>query len=123
MRSSEYYHAIGSIEGRIELVPDHHGHGHRWVNITDDQMYSIRCNFPFEMSESVFKAIFQKCRVVVSGTIKYNAQNERVSIRVKPPLRFLGLEADLPTSSELGGSDPHFTGDLSTEEFVRRIRE
>jgi hypothetical protein len=39
----------------------------------------------------------------------------------KEKLSVLG-EGKLPTTSDLTGCDPEFTGDLSTEEFIRRVR-
>jgi hypothetical protein len=39
----------------------------------------------------------------------------------KEKLSVLG-EGKLPTTSELTGCDPEFTGDLSTEEFIRKVR-
>ena len=33
-----------------------------------------------------------------------------------------GKEKHLPTTRELGGSDPDFTGDMSTKEFIDEIR-
>jgi hypothetical protein len=43
-----------------------------------------------------------------------------VSIEVQKP-ELLG-EAKLPMTSDLTGCDPEFTGDLSTEEFIRSVR-
>lgn len=41
---------------------------------------------------------------------------------VKTGLALLPTEAELPTPSELHGMIPDFTGDLSTEEHLRRLR-
>ena len=32
-------------------------------------------------------------------------------------------EATIPKAAELTGSDPDFTGDMTTDEFIREIRE
>jgi hypothetical protein len=47
-------------------------------------------------------------------------RGEPVSVEVQKP-GLLG-EGKLPTTSDLTGCDPEFTGDLSTEEFIRRVR-
>ena len=62
-------------------------------------------------------ALKARSRVVVTGRISYNAKHEPLSVEVRGPLRFLKEEAALPTVSDLAGSDPSMTGDMSTEEF------
>ena len=38
-------------------------------------------------------------------------------------LKGLPREEELPSPSEIRGIDPDFTGELTTEEYIRRLRE
>ncbi len=116
------YHALGSIEGRIEVVSLRRRS--RRFNITEERTQrSIRCNLTDDLEERVFQAMAERQRVVVSGVIAYNAKNEPISVKVKPPVRFLRQQPNLPTAVDLLGRDPDFTGQLSTEEFVSALRD
>jgi hypothetical protein len=115
------YRALGSIEGRVELVSVRRGA--RRFNITHHRtLRAIRCNLPEELEESIFEAIKERRRVVATGQIAYNAKNEPIRLEVKERLRFLGRAEELPTVDDLAGSDREITGPMSTEDFVRSLR-
>jgi hypothetical protein len=70
---------IGTIEGRLRMISDSGGlHVGVWDALTD---HSVRCNIPSELIEDVMAA-FRK-RVAVSGTIRYRATGEALSIDVE----------------------------------------
>ncbi len=61
-------------------------------------------------------------RVIVSGRIRRNLKGIPVRVNTKR-LRALPVENEVPSLDELMGSIPDLTGDLSTEEFVRMLRD
>jgi len=116
------YRTRGSIEGRIELVSVRKGA--RRFNVTHSRSYrSIRCSLPNELEPSVLDAMRDRRRVVVTGLVGYNAKHEPIRVDVAEPIRFLGHEKELPSAREVLGSDPEFTGDLTTEDFIRSLRD
>lgn len=116
------YHAFGSIEGRIELVSIQN-RGRRF-NITQDRTFrAVKCTLPEDVQSTVIHAMDDRRRVVATGLITYNSRDEAIALRLTEPLRFLGTAAELPTSQDLGGSDPSITGELSTEDYVRSLRD
>jgi len=63
-------------------------------------------------------------RVRVRGLISRNLRSEprQVMLYRAEDLEIFGEDLKVLPFRSLGGSDPDFTGDLSTEEFIRRIR-
>lgn len=118
----EYSHALGSIEGRIELISIHTRYKH--FNIYQDvTQKAIRCNLPEEYESDVFKAAEGRRRVISTGLISYNRKGEPIRILLKKPLRFLKEEESLPSIKDMLGSAPDITGDLCTEDYIRSMRE
>jgi hypothetical protein len=60
-------------------------------------------------------------RVNVAGVIYRNGRGEPMRVDVRG-IRTLGRDDELPTIDQIGGSDPDFTGDLSTDEYIWSIR-
>ncbi len=116
------YRALGAVEGQIEVVSIRKRRRH--FSITHSRtLRSIRCSFPEAVESSVFEAMEGRRRVIVTGLIGYNAKHEPISIEVQKELRFLGREHELPSIEDLAGSDPDLTGSLSTEEYIRSLRD
>ncbi len=46
-----------------------------------------------------------------------------MKLDVRGNLRFLGEPEDLPTITELAGSDRELTGGMDTEDFIRSLRD
>lgn len=61
--------------------------------------------------------------MVASGLIAYNIRDEPMKLDVRGNLRFLGEPEDLPTITELAGSDRELTGGMDTEDFIRSLRD
>ena len=59
-------------------------------------------------------------KVIVAGKVFYNVKDEPLRIQVRS-IRVLGTKR-LPTVAEITGSDPEFTGSLTTDEYIRRVR-
>jgi hypothetical protein len=117
-----HHKAFGSIEGRIELVSIHRSRRrfNLYHAITNK---SIRCNLPEQLADVVFQAAQDRSRVIVSGLISYNAKGETISVAVNKPIRCLRLEHELPSPEKMLGIAPDITGDLSTEDYVRSLRD
>lgn len=116
------YHALGSIEGKVELVSIQKRT--RRFNVTLERTSkAVTCTLPSDHDEDIMEAMKHHRRVLVKGRIAYNALSEPMRVNVQGAVRLLGERKDLPTSNELEGSDPGLTGDMSTEEFVRSLRD
>jgi hypothetical protein len=61
-------------------------------------------------------------RVIVSERIRRNLKGIPVRVNTER-LRALPVENEVPSLDDLMGSIPDLTGDLSTEEFVRMLRD
>ena len=114
--------ALGSIEGRIEVLSIHK-QSRRFDVFQSGTDKAVRCSFPTAIEAAVFEAAEKRRRVVVSGTIMYNVKGDPIFVQVQPPIRFLRTEDELPTTDQLRGSDRDITEGLSTEEYIRSVRE
>jgi len=110
--------AIGSVEGTIETLSIHGKP--KCIIYQSRTLKAVTCSFVREAWFEKIKDVMGK-RVIVSGSIHYNAKGEpqRVQLENIRPVRD---RAELPTIEELGGSDPGFTGELSTEDYIKLIR-
>jgi hypothetical protein len=109
--------SVGAIEGRLEAISIHRAK--KFVVYHSITRKAVNCSFKDdEFLEEAKRALGE--RVHVSGVVKTNIKSEPVMVEVNR-LRILG-KGRLPTTGELTGSDPDFTGGLSTDEFIRRIR-
>ena len=109
---------LGSVEGRLETLTIHRSK--QFIIYHSITKKGVTCHID---DDDVF-AIAQSnlgSRVVVLGNVSFNARTEPVSIKVDG-LRILTEDASLPRAVDLTGSDPDFTGDLSTDEYLRNIR-
>lgn len=111
--------SLGSIEGRVELVSVHQGD--RKFNVYHAVTgKAVKCDLPADLEDEVIVAM--KRRVVVSGVIYRNLRDAPVRVKVNG-IRVLPEVHELPSLDELMGSVPDLTGSLSTEEFIRMIRD
>ncbi|MFL5781020.1 MAG: hypothetical protein ACJ760_06900 [Thermoleophilaceae bacterium] len=110
--------AIGSIIGRLEVLSLHKGY--RFTVFDDVTKRGVRCAFRPERLEEIKAAL--PARVRVAGIIHRNAKGQPLRVE-KAQLTLLQTEGDLPTIEELVGIDPDFTGDETTDEYVRRLRD
>ena len=111
--------AIGVVEGRLEYV---NIHGDRNVfriypTIGSDR---VECAFPKDRLEDARKALDHRIRV--HGELTYPARSDfPKSIKVDR-IELLPEDDELPSLMDLRGTAPELTGDLSSEEFVRGLR-
>ncbi len=111
------YKSFGSVEGTLEMISIHKRP--RFNVYHSISLHAVRCNLREEDIEGVRHALGR--RVVVSGLVSYNVKDEPKSVMVEE-LEVIPREDELPTIDEFVGSDPNYTGDMSTEEYVRSMR-
>ncbi len=109
---------LGAVEGRLELVSIHRPYRRFNVyhSITDK---AIKCTLPEEMEQTVIQSLGK--RVAVSGTVAYNTLGEPLNVEVSR-IRPLSEREALPSIDDVLGIAPDFTGDLSTEDYLRSLR-
>jgi hypothetical protein len=109
---------LGTIEGKLETVSIH---GSKkfiiYESITGKGVTCIMKN------EDLLKPATDSlgCKVMVTGIISFNIKNEPCKV-LADSIRVLGAGKKIPTADDLFGSDQNFTGDLSTDEYIREIR-
>lgn len=111
----------GSVEGTLETISIH---GSKKLIIYESlSRKGVTCILRKEESLDLAKEALGK-KIVVSGEILFNIKDEPVRVMIENlrDLRILGLGKKFPTAAQLTGSDPNFTGDLSTDEYIERIR-
>ena len=110
----------GSIEGMLEQINLHLG-ANTFHIYPDVGPRKVTCHFPTKLYDDAVSAVGR--RVEVSGTLRYRARGEFphqiavTQIEVFPPV------SELPDWDDLRGRAPDATGGLSTEEFVRELRD
>jgi hypothetical protein len=117
----EAYKSIGSVEGYLETISVHKTK--KFVVYQGMTGKAVNCQFPkLELMDKVKH--FLGARVLVSGIVSRNEKGEpmRVLLEKESDLKVFGVDLKILPFKKLGGSDPDFTGDMTTEEFIRKIR-
>ncbi len=110
----------GSLQGNLEQINLHLG-ANTFQIYPDVGPKKVACHFPVRLYDDAVSAVGRK--VEVFGTLRYRArtnfphQIEVTSIDAFPP------ESDLPDWDDLRGRAPDATGGLSSEAFVRELRD
>ena len=115
------YRSLGSAEGTLETISIHGGS--RFTIYHSRTKKAIRCDIPATEStllDHAKEALGR--RVYASGRLERNARGEPIRIKAER-IRILRERQELPTIAELGGKYPDFTGGLTSEEYVRRMRD
>lgn len=114
-RLRAYRRVHSSVEGRLELISHR---GKLRAAIKDSQTnISVQCTFPDEMVESM-KHLFDK-NVIAEGLVSYRGDGTPASITEISSVKEKSGGRPL---IEFIGTAPNFTGDLSTEDFISKIR-
>jgi hypothetical protein len=109
----------GSVEGTLETVSVH---GDKKFIVYDSlTKKGVTCIISRDDLLERAKGVLGS-KVAVSGIVHFNIKDEPVRITAVSDLRVFGHGKRLPRASELTGSDPDFTGDLSTDEYIESIR-
>ena len=110
----------GALEGMLEQINVHMG-ANRFQIYPEVGPSRVICTFPGRLYDDAVSAVGR--RVEVSGTLKYRAragfphQIAITAIDIYPP------ESELPEWEDLRGRAPDATGGLSSEAFVRELRD
>lgn len=109
----------GSIEGVLEAINIHEeANVFRIYPIVGPK--KVSCHFPNRLREDAIGAIDKF--VSIEGTLKY-AKNAPFPHEIKvSKIEAYPPEDELPSLEDLRGIAPEATGDMSSEEFVRKIR-
>ena len=114
-----HHKSIGSVEGKLELISVH-VRSRRFNVYHAITQRAIKCNLPKGMEEEVVRSLGR--RVIVSGLVSYNVRGEPLNVNVDH-LRVLKDGKVLPSIDDMLGMAPDITGELTTEEYIRRLRD
>ncbi len=109
---------IGSVTGTLEVLSRRRGYH---VNIYDARTHrAVKCSFSEHDLDRVKEAF--GTRVMAKGIVHRNRQGDAVRMETSEIVPLLD-EEKLPTARQLQGLVPDFTGDMTTEEYVRHLRD
>jgi hypothetical protein len=108
-----------TVEGMLERV-NVHGNANEFTIYPSVGASRIKCRLPEELTEKGIAAI--RRRVAVSGLAKYRKFAQFPHEIRAEFLDVYSSPEDLPTFDDLLGLAPDATGDLSSEDFVREVR-
>jgi len=111
----------GNITGKIESLYLHRQRNFRIYPIAGPT--SVLCHFPEALLADVIRAIQSKAKVSVIGDLKYKDGGKYPSEVIATNIEIFKHDKDLPKLSDLHGIAPDATGDLSSEEFIRKLRD
>ena len=112
--------SVGTVEGRLEFVNIH----------ADQNIFRIcsaispervTCSFRPDKIEEAREALGRKIRVLGELTCPKGSKFPK-TVKVEA-IELLPEDGDLPSLMDLRGIAPDITGDLSSEEFVRNLRD
>jgi hypothetical protein len=109
----------GSVKGRIEKLNVHETH--EFTLFPPIGEYSVRCIFPDELFETVYKAV--RRTITVTGTLYFKRDNpypDRVQVDT---VEIHPADSDLPTGTSLRGLIPDALGGKSAVEFIQALRD
>ncbi|MGA7788028.1 MAG: hypothetical protein WCA56_07675 [Xanthobacteraceae bacterium] len=110
----------GSVEGRLEQINVHQGanvfHIYPEVGLS-----KVTCKFPGRLYDDAVAAVGR--RVEVSGTLHYRVGASFAHQIAVSHIEALPPESELPDWDDMRGRAPNATGSLSSEDFVRELRD
>jgi hypothetical protein len=112
------HRAIGSIEGRLDVISVH-GKMTRFIVYLSRTRKAVTCRFGQDQLETAKTALGR--RVYVGGVVHSNAKGEPVRLDVER-IRLLREVAELPTIAEMTGSNPRFTEGVGAVAYLRDTR-
>lgn len=110
----------GSIEGMLEQINIHHGANtfHIYPSVGPKK---VTCHFPPKLYDDAVSAVGR--RVEVSGSLRYRANAKFPHQVGVTSIEAFPVEDDLPMWDDIRGRAPDATGGLSSEDFVRELRD
>jgi hypothetical protein len=110
--------AIGSITGTLEAINVHATPRFSVYDVVTRR--PVSCKFATDDLEEVKAALGS--RVNVAGIVHRNSSGQPLRVD-KAKLTILPRAEELPTAADFVGHDPHFTGQLSTDDYMRKLRD
>lgn len=110
----------GSVEGTLEMINFHRG-ANKFNIYPTIESKRVTCHFPASLLNDAIKAVGRY--INVSGKLKYKKRDrfpygiDVASIDIYPN------EEELPTIFDLRGISPNLSGEMSSEDFVRKLRD
>ena len=109
--------SLGSVVGVLDVINLRH---HNYISLYDDATRrAVRCRFRDEMLESVKEGLGKRVRVY--GTLTRNRLGQVLNVDVER-LEMLSDSPPVPSVDELAGIAPWYTGEQSTEDYLRSVR-
>jgi hypothetical protein len=111
---------VGAIEGMLEQINLHDGANVFYV-YPEIGPRKVTCHFPPKLYDDAVSAVGRK--VEVYGTLYYRSgasfphQVHVTQVEAFPP------ESELPSWDDVRGMAPDATGDMSSEDFIRELRD
>jgi len=110
----------GALEGMLEQINLHHGANVFYI-YPDVGPRKLTCHFPSKLYDDAISAVGR--RVEVYGTLHYRSGAtfpHQVAVNAIEPFP---PESELPDWDDLWGRAPDITGGLSSEVFIRELRD
>ncbi len=114
------YLVHGKIRGRLEFLNVHAGANNCRVYPLVGPRRLI-CRFPAEKRDKIVASADKQ--VAVSGMLHYREGSHFPHAIDVSDIEILPPDSELPKLSEMRGIAPDATGDLTSEQFVRRLRD
>lgn len=110
----------GTLDGMLEQINIHLGANtfHIYPQIGPKK---VTCNFPNRLYDDAVSAVGRK--VEVSGLLKYRSGAQFPHQIAVTGIDVFPNETELPDWDDLRGRAPQATGELSSEAFVRELRD
>lgn len=110
----------GSIEGMLEQI-NLHGGANVFHIYPDVGPRKVTCHFPVKLLDDAVAAVGR--RVEISGMLRYRAGASFPHQVAVTEIEAHPFDHDLPDWDDIRGLAPDATGDLSSEDFVRELRD
>jgi hypothetical protein len=110
----------GSIEGMLEQINLHHGANVFYI-YPEVGPRKVACHFPTRLHDDAIAAVGR--RVEIFGTLHYRAGASYPHQIAVSTIESFPPDSELPDWDDLRGRAPDATGILSSEAFVRELRD
>jgi hypothetical protein len=110
----------GSLEGMLDQINVHLGANtfHIYPEIGPRK---VTCNFPARLFDNAVSAVGR--RVEISGTLRYRSGARFAHQIAVTQIDAFPTDVELPEWEDLRGRAPDATGALTSEDFVRELRD
>ena len=111
-------HALGSVAGLLDMISLRRG-AHQVSLYDDETRRAVRCRFPDVLFEVMKDALGHRVRAFGEVTRNRQGQILRVDIARRNDSQ---THPAAPSVDDLVGIAPWYTGDQSTDEYLRSVR-